>query len=663
MGLLCLGTPLTWDETRRYTDHVREHGITQFLHTWDRVKDRWCDELLWGDEVEYMVVTFDDEEKNAKLSLRQAEILIKLGQVVGELTNDDTPAHVTVPTFHPEYGRYMLESTPGSPYTGSIPDLLSVETNMHYRRTLTRKHLKANEIPFTFTSFPRLGTHGVFTEPSFSSDDAKSSYSLFLPEEITSLHPRFPIIVANARSRRGSKVAINLPIFIDKRTPRPFIDPTIPSQRYPEDPEAKNGVALIDHIYMDALGFGFGCCCLQLTFQSCKVDEARRMYDALIPIGPIMLALTAASPAWRGYLADVDCRWNVIAGSADDRTPEERGLKSRYDSVDLYISNDWMNKPEYNDVPAPYNKGIFQRLRNHGIDEMLAKHIAHLFIRDPLAVFFETIDQDDTTSNDHFESIQSTNWQTVRFKPPPPNSPIGWRVEFRTMEVQMTDFENAAFAVFIVLLSRAILAFNLNFYIPISKVDQNMARAQRRDAARSGKFYFRKDVLPPGHTTPTITPPSCCGSCSPVESTPAKEKLLRNWFSRVPRPLYVKDGPIEDEYEEMSMEEIFVGKGSKFPGLLGVVEAYLDTLDIDEEERLQISKYLDLVRRRAIGSLQTPATWIRNFVRSHPSYNHDSVVSQEINYDLMVAVDEIERGVRRVPELLPEDYMPLPFQA
>jgi hypothetical protein len=38
------------------------------------------------------------------------------------------------------------------------------------------------------------------------------------------------------------------------------------------------------------------------------------------------------------------------------------------------------------------------------------------------------------------------------------------------MEVQMTDFENAAFAVFIVLLSRAILSFKLNFYIPISKV-------------------------------------------------------------------------------------------------------------------------------------------------------------------------------------------------
>lgn len=51
MGLLYLGTPLTWDEAKKYADHVRFHGITQFLHTWDRLKDRHGDELLWGDEV------------------------------------------------------------------------------------------------------------------------------------------------------------------------------------------------------------------------------------------------------------------------------------------------------------------------------------------------------------------------------------------------------------------------------------------------------------------------------------------------------------------------------------------------------------------------------------------------------------------------------------
>jgi len=49
------------------------------------------------------------------------------------------------------------------------------------------------------------------------------------------------------------------------------------------------------------------------------------------------LALTAASPVWRGYLADVDCRWNVIAGSVDDRTPEERGLNVSIALVDVIL--------------------------------------------------------------------------------------------------------------------------------------------------------------------------------------------------------------------------------------------------------------------------------------------------------------------------------------
>jgi hypothetical protein len=47
------------------------------------------------------------------------------------------------------------------------------------------------------------------------------------------------------------------------------------------------------------------------------------------------LALTACSPAFRGYLADVDARWDVIAGSVDDRTEEERGLKVGTSSTTL----------------------------------------------------------------------------------------------------------------------------------------------------------------------------------------------------------------------------------------------------------------------------------------------------------------------------------------
>jgi hypothetical protein len=37
------------------------------------------------------------------------------------------------------------------------------------------------------------------------------------------------------------------------------------------------------------------------------------------------------------------------------------------------------------------------------------------------------------------------------------------------LQVQLTDFENAAFVVFIVLITRVILSFRLNLVIPISK--------------------------------------------------------------------------------------------------------------------------------------------------------------------------------------------------
>lgn len=38
-----------------------------------------------------------------------------------------------------------------------------------------------------------------------------------------------------------------------------------------------------------------------------------------------------------------------------------------------------------------------------GIDHLLAQHVAHLFIRDPLTLFEEKIHLDDANESDHFE--------------------------------------------------------------------------------------------------------------------------------------------------------------------------------------------------------------------------------------------------------------------
>lgn len=47
-------------------------------------------------------------------------------------------------------------------------------------------------------------------------------------------------------------------VFKDQNTPTPFVE-TFPA----DDGEAANA-ALPDHIYMDAMGFGMGNCCLQV---------------------------------------------------------------------------------------------------------------------------------------------------------------------------------------------------------------------------------------------------------------------------------------------------------------------------------------------------------------------------------------------------------------
>jgi len=77
--------------------------------------------------------------------------------------------------------------------------------------------------------------------------------------------------------------------------------------------------------------------------------------------------------------------------------------KSRYDSVDCYIADTPYNRPEYNDNDMPIDENIRDKLIERGVDRLLATHFAHLFIRDPIVIFEETMLQDDEKSSDHFE--------------------------------------------------------------------------------------------------------------------------------------------------------------------------------------------------------------------------------------------------------------------
>lgn len=650
MGLLAVGTPLDWPEAKKVASHVRSWGIEQLLAIWRGAKGKERDALLWGDEVEYLVVCYDDEHHTVRLSLRQADILASLahdetllnqGGGVPDVQRGHVKEGETAPVFHPEFGRFMLEATPGKPWGIGFKDLLDVEHNMKWRRAIAKDHMAPTEYPITLTTFPRLGTKGC-TTPSYPVLGEKLR-SQFVPDEIANPHIRFPTLAANIRSRRGRKVEINVPVFRDEKTPWPFKDPTVDYDlhKWPEDSDVRNGATKDGYIYMDAMAFGMGSCCLQITFQAKNIAEGRKMYDQLSPLGPILLALTAATPIYKGFLADTDVRWNQISRAVDDRTREELGElplkndrwrvpKSRYASNSTYISQDPRLRKEYLDPNLVIDKDLKQRLLDGGMDDLLATHFAHLFIRDPIVVFAEDLKELDLEKADHFENLQSTNWQHMRFKPPPPGSDTGWRVEFRPMEIQITDFENAAFSVFIVLITRAILSFDLNFYIPITRVSENMETAHVRDAVSSEKFYFRKNPFPSRSGKSANTSGT---------STPAV-------ISRPSSPL----GLVEDEYELMTINEVINGQQSTeggFPGLIPLVESYLNSMNVDVETRCELARYLDLIRKRADGTLWTTAKWIRDFVGNHPEYKKDSVVNETINYDLVKAAEAITKNEGR----------------
>eukprot|EP00494_Astrolonche_serrata_P029917 UN30184 len=284
----------------------------------------------------------------------------------------------------PEYGSFMIEATPAAPYENYTSDLLKVEKNMTARRKVIESVVDEDVYLFTLGSFPLLGCDDhQFLEDKNQVLKGPIANSQYVSDAVINPHPRFGCLTQNIRERRGENVDIRIPIFRDEKT----------------DPKVKD-------IHMDAMVFGMGCSCLQVTFQARNLFEARCLYDQLATMTPIMMALSASTPFYRGFISDIDCRWTVISQSVDDRTEAERGVKkekgvkeiskSRYDTIDYYIcecqkrlQNGW------NDIDLVYDEKAYKQLIEGKVDDRLAKHIAHLWIRDPLVIYKERVEVDD----------------------------------------------------------------------------------------------------------------------------------------------------------------------------------------------------------------------------------------------------------------------------
>lgn len=102
--------------------------------------------------------------------------------------------------------------------------------------------------------------------------------SVLLRVEVISIYP-----IQYLYSKGCTHLLCSLTVYRDTKTPSPFVE------QFPNDDGCAARNARPDHIYMDCMGFGMGCSCLQVTFQACDIDEARHLYDQLAVVCPVMV--------------------------------------------------------------------------------------------------------------------------------------------------------------------------------------------------------------------------------------------------------------------------------------------------------------------------------------------------------------------------------------
>lgn len=154
------------------------------------------------------------------------------------------------------------------------------------------------------------------------------------------------------------------------------------------------------------------------------------------------------------------------------------------------------------------------------------------------------------------------------------------QVERSTKSCVDCSFENAAYVVFIVLMTRVILSYRLNLLIPISKViidrvannhvqvgdqvDENMHEAQKRDALKRSKFWFRNDIIT-----------QMCDYNQYTDNTQREQNNVQ------------ENGEESDEScSLMTIDEVINGRGEQFPGLIQLIKQYLLSVEIGNQKRV-----------------------------------------------------------------------------
>ena len=512
------------------------------------------------------------------------------------------------------------------------------------------------------------------------------SNSSYTHDHIITAHPRFEVFTSHCKLRTGKKPNILVPIYQDENTYLNYfnIDKHDYNNKFNYEKIKYNRINnlyccdLIDnsdnsnnnkltntiekptfynkirhekypgYIHMDSFSSGMGNGCLQITFGLNNLNEALYIYDQFIPLTPILLALSASSSIVKGKLSGWDNRFNILVQGCDDRLDEEKDpksknyiYKSRYSNVYSYISSSPYIQDHHNEYPKmPIDKEYYNKLINKGFNKRFAEHICNLFVREPMIVFEKKVKVEDKEDPAHFISLMSTNWNSLRFKPPLVNDKDNfYKLEIRPADLQFSPFENAAINTFIILYSRILRYYGVNFIIPMKMNDINFEKGHLNNAVNNEKFFWRINSIDKEYYN--------------LQNS-IKKNGYNNSVFKIPDGYDNKEKDLEC-IKEMTLNEILNGKKEYgYIGILEVMKHFVLNLYKEKEQELLLGQ-LSFLSDRVNGKLLTGAQYLRKLVLDHKSYKKDSVVTQEIAYDVMSKVVDIQ-NYNYLPKEMFEGY-------
>lgn len=157
---------------------------------------------------------------------------------------------------------------------------------------------------------------------------------------------------------------------------------------------------------MDDFEYGIAQCALQVTLEAVSLAEARRLHDFLVILSPLMLALSAAVPIYRGYLVESDTRWGVLCVMFGDQNQQGDCTALWERPTPMGVPGGYLgqrSESEYSEADvfgSQYDAAVFDRLVTEGgIDAALAMHWARVLDWRPLKLTGEDL----TASTSHLE--------------------------------------------------------------------------------------------------------------------------------------------------------------------------------------------------------------------------------------------------------------------